>query len=83
MQLQINVKVTKLNQQIYNFLWDQKGEDNNKGNKKQIWIFSVNPPPPPRSSELVSDWLKFTRAWVETLRCLLFRISIMVWRELN
>ena len=47
-----------------------------------LWIFSVNsnPPPPPisRSSELVSDWLKFTRAWVETLRRLLFRISIVV-----
>ena len=34
---------------------------------------------PPRRSELVSDWLKFTRAWVKTLRRLLFHISIMVW----
>ena len=32
----------------------------------------------PRRSELVSDWLKFPRAWVETIHCLLFRISIMV-----
>ena len=39
--------------------------------------------PPPHRSELVSDWLKFTRAWVKTLRRLLFRISIMVWRDLN
>ena len=53
------------------------------------------PPPPththtigalnltPRRSELVSDRLKFTRAWVETLRRFLFRIYIIVWRELN
>ena len=43
-----------------------------------IEIFSVNSPPHSRS-ELVSDWLKFFRAWVKTLRRLLFRISIMVW----
>ena len=61
--------------------------------RRNFCIFSVNPPPPPphsrRSkfnsspppcrSELVSDWLKFTRAWVKTLRGYLFRISIMVW----
>ena len=42
------------------------------------WIFPVHHPPtveaqnlttpPPRRSELVSDWLKFTRAGVKTLR---------------
>ena len=47
-------------------------------------IFSVNSPtvaaqnltPLPRRSELISDWLKFTRARVKTLRSLLFGISI-------
>ena len=51
-------------------------------------FFLLIPPPhsrsskfnsPPRKSELVSDWLKFTRARVKTLRRFLFRISIMVW----
>ena len=54
-------------------------------------IFSVNSPhsgsskfdSSPRRSKLVSDWLKFTRAWVETLHRWLFRISIMVCGELN
>ena len=40
--------------------------------------FNSPPPHPPGRSELVSDWLKFTRAWVKTLLRLLFRISIMV-----
>ena len=35
-------------------------------------------PPPPRRSELVSGWLRFTRAWIKALRRLLFRIPIMV-----
>ena len=55
---------------------------------KQFWIVFVNPPitgeaqsltpPPSCRSELVSKWLKFTRAWVETLHRLFFRISIKV-----
>ena len=40
-------------------------------------------PPPTHEEANSSDWLKFTLAWVETLRRLLFRISIMVWGELN
>ena len=40
------------------------------------------PLPPPRS-EVVSAWLKSTRTGVKTLRRLSFRISIMVWGELN
>ena len=62
--------------------------------RRNFRIFPVNPPPPkveaqnltpppPRRRELVSDWLKFTRAWVKTLRRLIFRISIVVWGELN
>ena len=35
--------------------------------------------PPTCRSELVSDWLKFSRARVETLRRLLFRTSIIMW----
>ena len=34
--------------------------------------------PPPRRKEIFSEWLKFTRAGVKTLRRLLFRISILV-----
>ena len=45
--------------------------------RRNFRTFSVNSPP--RKSELVSDWLNFTRAWVKTLRLILFRISIMVW----
>ena len=35
-------------------------------------------PPPTRRSGIVSDWVKFSRTWVKTLRGLSFRMSIMV-----
>ena len=53
----------------------------NLENINQYWIYSVNSSPHNRSpkfdnpcrSELVSDWLKFTRAWFIRLHRLLFR----------
>ena len=47
------------------------------GIQATIRTFSVNLSTPCRC-DLVSDWLKFTPAWVETLPRLLFRISIIV-----
>ena len=79
---------------LHNSLHDDPWNSQKRGlisRKKRI--FSVKPPPPhsrsskfnspPHRSELVSEWLKFTRAWVKTLHRLLFRISFMVWGELN
>ena len=59
--------------------------------EKNMGLFCKLPPSPPprvvtiilkprtRGSELVSDSLKFTPVWVDTLRPLLIRISIIVW----
>ena len=38
---------------------------------------------PPCGSEVFFDCIISTRAWVKLLRCLLFRMCIMMWRKLN
>ena len=49
-----------------------------EANERSFLLTTPNPPPPARISEVVSDWVKFTRTWFKSLRRLLFRLSSMV-----